>query len=54
VREKQKIEFRAEGDNILNHANFGDPSTNLGDSQFGRIQSAGPGRIMQFALKYIF
>jgi hypothetical protein len=55
VKEAQTIEFRAEGTNILNHANFQNPSGNLNNSQtFGRIQNAGPGRVMQFGLKYLF
>jgi hypothetical protein len=54
LKETQKLEVRAEANNVLNHANFGNPSGNLNSSQFGRIQSAGPGRVMQFALKYLF
>jgi hypothetical protein len=54
VREAQTVEFRAEGTNILNHANFMNPSGNRNSPQFGRIQSAGPGRVMQFGLKYLF
>ena len=54
LKETQKLEFRAEATNVLNHANFNAPSGNLGSAQFGRIQSAQPGRVMQFALKYLF
>jgi hypothetical protein len=58
LKEKQTMEFRAEGTNILNHANFQNPNTNInntsGASAFGRIQAAGPGRVMQFGLKYLF
>jgi len=55
VKEAQTLEFRAEGTNVLNHANFQIPSSNLNNSAtFGRIQSAGPGRVMQFGLKYLF
>jgi len=54
LKETQTVEFRAEGTNILNHANFRSPSGNLNSPQFGRIQEAGPGRIMQFGLKYLF
>lgn len=54
VREKQQVEFRAEATNVLNHTNFNNPSGNLNSSTFGRIQSAGDPRIMQFALKYVF
>src|SRR5207244_4013121 len=54
VKEQQTVEFRAEGTNILNHANFRNPSGNITSPQFGRIQDAGPGRVMQFGLKYLF
>jgi len=58
LKETQTLEFRAEGTNILNHANFlipnGSSTTNLNTPQFGRIQSSGPGRVMQFGLKYLF
>ena len=54
LKETQKLEFRAEATNVLNHANFDNPSGSLASSQFGRIQSAEPGRVMQFALKYLF
>jgi hypothetical protein len=54
LKETQTLEFRAEGTNVLNHANFSSPSGNLNSPQFGRIQSSGPGRVMQFGLKYLF
>ena len=54
VTERQTMEFRAEGTNILNHPNFRNPSGNRSLPQFGRIQDAGPGRVMQFGLKYLF
>jgi hypothetical protein len=65
IHERQSIELRVEGSNILNTVNFGNPNTNVGTSTFGQITStaAGPGagfvspgdpRIMQFAAKYVF
>jgi hypothetical protein len=54
LKETQTMEFRAEGTNIMNHANFNNPSGNWNNAQFGRIQSSGPGRVMQFGLKYLF
>jgi hypothetical protein len=54
LSEAQRIEFRAEANNVLNHTNFNSPSGNLNSGQFGRIQSAGDPRIMQFAFKYVF
>jgi hypothetical protein len=54
LRETQSIEFRAEAFNLPNHLNPGNPVTTLTSSTFGRIQSAGDARILQFALKYAF
>jgi hypothetical protein len=54
IKEAQSLEFRAEGTNVLNHANFMNPSGNRSLPQFGRIQTSGPGRVMQFGLKYLF
>jgi hypothetical protein len=54
LKETQTMEFRAEGTNVLNHANFLNPSGNYNSPQFGRIQSAAAGRVMQFGLKYLF
>jgi hypothetical protein len=54
INERQTMEFRAEGTNVLNHANFLNPNGNITNPQFGRIQAAGPGRVMQFGLKYLF
>src|SRR5262249_13500535 len=54
VKEAQTLEIRAEGTNILNHTNFNAPSGTFNSPQFGRIQTAGPARIMQFGLKYLF
>ena len=49
------LELRVETFNLLNHFNWGDPSTNLDAGTFGRITSqAGNSRIMQFAVKYGF
>lgn len=54
VREKQTVEFRAEAFNVPNHLNPGNPITTLSNLNFGKIQSAGDERVMQFALKYVF
>jgi len=54
VREGQRLEFRAEATNALNHTNFGNPITNFSASTFGQILSASDARVMQFAVKYGF
>jgi len=54
IRERQRVELRFEFFNILNNVNFANPVSNLHSSAFGQIQAASAGRIMQFALKYVF
>lgn len=62
IKERWRLEARADGFNVINHTNFGNPSTALNSSTFGRItstQSTGPGqlgtnRILQFAMKLYF
>jgi hypothetical protein len=50
----RRLQFRWEVFNLLNKANFNNPTTALNSSNFGRILSAGDPRIMQFALKFDF
>ncbi|MBM3802809.1 MAG: TonB-dependent receptor [Acidimicrobiia bacterium] len=52
--ESHNIEFRAEAFNAFNKANFSNPNTTFTSPAFGRITSAGAGRVIQFALKYSF
>ncbi len=52
--ETQKIAFRAEFFNLLNHPNFSNPDYGIGTTSFGQILSAYDPRILQFALKYSF
>jgi hypothetical protein len=49
-----RLQFRAEVFNVLNRANFGLPVADLNSVNFGRIFSASPPRLMQFALKLMF
>ena len=49
-----RLQFRAEIFNVLNHVNFGLPVADLNSVNFGRIFSAGPPRLTQFALKLSF
>ena len=53
--ENQRIQFRAEAFNMLNHPNFTNPSLNLqAPLTFGEFQGTLPPRSMQFALRYEF
>jgi len=54
IAESTRLQFRAESFNALNHANFGLPVGDLNSPNFGRIFTAAPARLMQFALKLIF
>jgi hypothetical protein len=53
-----RLELRAEGINLTNHFNRGNPSSTLNNpATFGRITSLALGatpRIWQFAVKYVF
>src|SRR5262245_23831602 len=49
-----RLQFRAESFNVTNHTNLGLPVADLNSANFGRIFSAGPPRLMQFALKLMF
>jgi hypothetical protein len=51
---ERTLQFRWEVFNVLNKANFNNPTASLNSSNFGRILSAGDPRIMQFALKFDF
>ena len=52
--ENKNLQFRAEFFNIFNHANFGIPVNDLNSRDKGSIQTAQPGRLVQFALKFLF
>lgn len=54
VAEAARLQFRAESFNIANQANFGLPVGDLNSANFGRIFTAAPPRLLQFALKLVF
>jgi hypothetical protein len=51
---ENSIEFRLEAFNALNHVNYNNPTPSLASSTFGKITSAGTGRVLQLAAKYTF
>jgi hypothetical protein len=53
--ERYKLEVRWDVFNATNRANFGQPGNSLAaTANFGRITSAGAGRVMQLALRFEF
>ena len=52
--ERMRLQFRAECFNLLNHPNFGLPENDLQSPAFGQILQAGPPRLLQLAVKFIF
>jgi hypothetical protein len=54
VTEATRFQFRAELLNAFNQVNFGSPITTLNNARFGQITSAGDGRMIQLALKFLW
>jgi len=54
IKEKLDMELRAEFFNLLNNAQFGNPSTNINSSLFGQITTTADPRIIQLAVKFKF
>jgi outer membrane receptor protein involved in Fe transport len=52
--ERATFQLRMENFNAFNHVNYNAPDTNLGDSTFGVISGAAPGREIQLGAKIIF
>jgi hypothetical protein len=48
------VQFRAECFNLANHANFALPQNDIASPEFGQILEAGPPRLFQLALKFVF
>ena len=54
LSETKRFQFRAECFNALNHPNLGLPENDLESPAFGQILQAGPPRLFQLALKFLF
>jgi hypothetical protein len=54
LSEGRALQFRVEAFNLLNRANFNLPDNFLGSPTFGKIQSAGAPRRVQFGVKLLF
>ena len=54
LTERFKLRFRAEGTNIFNLVNYGQPASTAGTANLGVISSAGSMRKIQFGLRLTF
>ena len=57
LTESKSLQFRFEGFNIFNHAQFYGPASvngNINSSTFGEVVSAAAPRVMQAAVKFAF
>jgi Carboxypeptidase regulatory-like domain len=54
IRESMNLQFRAEFFNIFNNVNFVLPNNDISSPNFGQIQAAQAGRVIQLALKFAF
>jgi len=54
IRENHKLELRGEFFNVFNWVNLGTPTFTMTSSNFGKILSAAPPRIVQLGVRYSF
>jgi hypothetical protein len=52
LTEEARLQFRSEFFNVFNHANFGNPNTNISSSSFGRVTgTSGSARRILFGIR---
>ena len=54
IRERMRLQFRAEMYNLLNHPNLGAPSASITSSTYGQITSKSGNRTVTMALRLEF
>ncbi|SPF45232.1 conserved exported hypothetical protein [Candidatus Sulfopaludibacter sp. SbA4] len=54
IHESISLLIRGEFFNAMNHANFSNPSGNYSSGSFGRVTGAGPGRVGQVSMKFLW
>jgi hypothetical protein len=54
LRERWKVEFRAEAFNVANTPPLGSPNTSFGNAAFGSITTALDPRVFEFVVKVGF
>jgi hypothetical protein len=54
MRERFRLEVRADSFNFINHANWNAPVNSITSGTFGQITSFGSPRIIQLAMKLYF
>jgi hypothetical protein len=54
VKERYKVDLRADFFNIMNHGNWNNPGVSIASSTFGQITTFMPPRIIQMAMKFYF
>ena len=54
IRERARLQFRAELFNAFNHTNFDPPAVVFGSASFGVVSSAKPARQIQVGARLVF